>query len=354
LVRCTASASASPHAFSSNPNPNSYHSNPHHVNREHSQSALEYNSNKTENNNNNVSLVHPYFGIPTVKTKMMRLNLSDHDQSSRSRYVKLNVGGKFFMTTVDTLRNHDSMFSSMVSGRLEVVTDESDWILIDRDGTHFEHILNFLRDGTIDLNYFSQERDLKRLLAEANYYSIAPLVHILVQAIDKVVEGRDKECRTFSPQEVKWVPFICTKQMDDMTSISDTGKAAVKFVCNRHNNKYAYTTQSDENLLKNIELFDKLAVLYQGRFNFFKDIFGFSSNEICQWTFYSKSGQKRAEVCCSSIVYATERKNIKIEFPEAKVQEELIFLIADEGYPGPIHNEVIRAMRCKHNISGMN
>ena len=76
---------------------------------------------------------------------------------------------------------------------------------------------------------------------------------------------------------------------------------------------YVHFSQSDENLLKNIELFDKLAVLYQGRLNFFKDIFGFSSNEICQWTFYNKLGQKRAEVCCSSIVYATEKKNIKVQ-----------------------------------------
>jgi len=278
--------------------------------------------------------------VPSMKTKLMRINLSD----GGGKFVRLNVGGRFFQTTVDTLVNQESMFSAMMSGRMDLITDEEGWILIDRDGSHFEHILNFLRDGTLNLDMLS-DKELHAILAEANFYSIG----VLVQMLQLVIEERSasKQVKCFSPKEIKLVPFICTKQLDE-SSLFETGKAAVKFLCNRQNNKYSYTSQSDENLLKNIELFDKLAVLYQGRLNFFKDIFGFSSNEICQWTFYNRLGQKRAEVCCSSIVYATEKKNIKIEFPEAKVQEELIFLIADEGNAETIPNDVIRAMRCKH------
>ncbi len=35
------------------------------------------------------------------------------------------------------------------------------------------------------------------------------------------------------------------------------------------------------------------------------------SNEICCWTFYGH-GKKIAEVCCTAIVYATDRKNTKV------------------------------------------
>ena len=38
----------------------------------------------------------------------------------------------------------------------------------------------------------------------------------------------------------------------------------------RHNNKYSYTGASDDNLLKNIELFDKLSLRFSNRVLFIK------------------------------------------------------------------------------------
>ena len=40
-------------------------------------------------------------------------------------------------------------------------------------------------------------------------------------------------------------------------------KPVVKLLINRHNNKYSYTGASDDNLLKNIELFDKLSLRFR-------------------------------------------------------------------------------------------
>lgn len=62
-------------------------------------------------------------------------------------------------------------------------------------------------------------------------------------------------------------------------------------------------------LMKNIELFDKLSIRLHNRILFIKDVTG--SEEICCWSFYG-NGQKMAEVCCTSIVYATERKQNKV------------------------------------------
>lgn len=67
---------------------------------------------------------------------------------------------------------------------------------------------------------------------------------------------------------------------------------------------------SDDNLLKNIELFDKLALRFHGRLLFLKDVLG---DEICCWSFYGQ-GRKIAEVCCTSIVYATEKKQTKVRW----------------------------------------
>lgn len=61
-------------------------------------------------------------------------------------------------------------------------------------------------------------------------------------------------------------------------------------------------------MLKNIELFDKLSLRFNGRVLFIKDVIG---DEICCWSFYGQ-GRKIAEVCCTSIVYATEKKQTKV------------------------------------------
>ena len=65
-----------------------------------------------------------------------------------SGMVRLNVGGHVFCTTIATLtREPSSMLAAMFSGRFPPVMDPFDCFFIDRDGTHFRHILNYLRDG---------------------------------------------------------------------------------------------------------------------------------------------------------------------------------------------------------------
>lgn len=109
-------------------------------------------------------------------------------------------------------------------------------------------------------------------------------------------------------------------------------KPVVKLLINRHNNKYSYTGASDDNLLKNIELFDKLSLRFSNRVLFIKDVIG--SNEICCWSFYGH-GKRIAEVCCTAIVYATDRKNTKVEFPEARIYEETLNCLLYENRTGP-------------------
>ena len=73
---------------------------------------------------------------------------SNNTQSNFPKIVRLSVGGQHFETSIDTLgRDQSSMLAVMFSGRHNVITDEDGRYFIDRDGTHFRYILNYLRDG---------------------------------------------------------------------------------------------------------------------------------------------------------------------------------------------------------------
>ncbi|XP_069801327.1 BTB/POZ domain-containing adapter for CUL3-mediated RhoA degradation protein 2 [Dendropsophus ebraccatus] len=231
-----------------------------------------------------------------------------------NKYVRLNVGGSLYYTTVQVLTRHDTMLKAMFSGRMEVLTDKEGWILIDRCGKHFGSILNYLRDNTIALP--KNRHEIKELMAEAKYYLIQGLVDKCQAALQDKNESYEAVCN---------IPII-TSQKEEEKLIESSAKPVVKLLYNRSNNKYSYTSNSDDNLLKNIELFDKLSLRFNGRVLFMKDVIG---DEICCWSFYGQ-GRKLAEVCCTSIVYATEKKQTKVEFPEARIYEETLNVLLYE------------------------
>ncbi|XP_044273110.1 BTB/POZ domain-containing protein KCTD11 isoform X1 [Varanus komodoensis] len=89
--------------------------------------------------------------------------------------VTLNVGGKLYSTTLETLtRFPDSMLGAMFRGPQPALTDSRGNYFIDRDGKAFRHILNFLRFGRLDLPEGYAELSLLR--AEADFYQIRPLL----------------------------------------------------------------------------------------------------------------------------------------------------------------------------------
>lgn len=94
--------------------------------------------------------------------------------------IQLDVGGHFFSTTLQTLTKvRNTMLASMFSGRFELKTAEDGRYFIDRDGTHFRYILNYLRDLELELPSDIQIR--KELLREAQYYNIEGLIQLLMQ-----------------------------------------------------------------------------------------------------------------------------------------------------------------------------
>ena len=100
------------------------------------------------------------------------------DQVHFSSTVKLNVGGQHFTTSVQTLtKDPNSMMAAMFSGKFDMKPSEDGSFFIDRDGTHFRFILNFLRTGKLTLP--EGATFTKELEEEAEFYQIQGLIDAL-------------------------------------------------------------------------------------------------------------------------------------------------------------------------------
>ena len=92
-----------------------------------------------------------------------------------SSTVKLNVGGQHFTTSVQTLtKDPNSMLAAMFSGKFDTKPSEDGSFFIDRDGTYFRFILNYLRNGELILP--EGATFLKELEAEAKFYQIQGII----------------------------------------------------------------------------------------------------------------------------------------------------------------------------------
>lgn len=123
-------------------------------------------------------------------------------------YVKLNIGGALFYTTISTLSKLDSKLRDMVLTEVAngspAETDggmprsngwkptcvlwrelnfSTGWVFIDRCGKHFGTILNFLRDGSVPLPETCVE--ISEILTEAKYYGVTELYEACEQALQK-------------------------------------------------------------------------------------------------------------------------------------------------------------------------
>jgi len=146
----------------------------------------------------------------TIEKERMDLEqekkLMEGVQKFQKNMVKLNVGGHMFATSRDTLLAYPkSMLATMFSGHFGLEQDDTGAYFIDRDGTHFRYILNYLRGGTLHLP--TDENIQQELCEEAQYYQLDDFVSKLKAEIGAVVctkcnkKFKSKEgCKTHTQQ----------------------------------------------------------------------------------------------------------------------------------------------------------
>ncbi|KAJ1080067.1 hypothetical protein NDU88_000289 [Pleurodeles waltl] len=118
--------------------------------------------------------------------------------------VTLNVGGKHYSTTLETLtRFPDSMLGAMFRGPWAAQRDASGAFFIDRDGKVFRHVLNFLRFHRLDLP--EGYRELALLEREADFYQIRPLM-------EEVRQRREEE-RASASNAILHVDLECQERL---------------------------------------------------------------------------------------------------------------------------------------------
>ncbi|KAK3025202.1 hypothetical protein RJ639_043128 [Escallonia herrerae] len=116
-------------------------------------------------------------------------------------------GGKKFCTTFDTLthREPDSMLAAMFSGRHTICKDsEKGYVFVDRDGKHFRHILNWLRDGVVPM---LNESEYSELLREAEYYQLLGLIDGVTVVLNKRKEDEDLNTELTRTDVLKCIQF---------------------------------------------------------------------------------------------------------------------------------------------------
>uniref|UniRef100_A0A8C8CB83 BTB domain-containing protein n=1 Tax=Oncorhynchus tshawytscha TaxID=74940 RepID=A0A8C8CB83_ONCTS len=139
-----------------------------------------------------------------------------------SKWVRLNVGGTYFLTTRQTLCRDPKSFLyrlSQADPELDSDKDDTGAYLIDRDPTYFGPVLNYLRHGKLVLN-----RDLAEegVLEEAEFYNITSLIKLLK---DKI---RERDCKTLQAP-VKHVYRVLQCQEEELTQMVSTMSDGWKF-----------------------------------------------------------------------------------------------------------------------------
>eukprot|EP01120_Amphizonella_sp_Union-15-10_P006980 TRINITY_DN230_c0_g3_i1.p1 TRINITY_DN230_c0_g3~~TRINITY_DN230_c0_g3_i1.p1 ORF type:complete len:305 (-),score=75.15 TRINITY_DN230_c0_g3_i1:129-971(-) len=131
-------------------------------------------------------------------------------QQNQQPRIKLNIGGKIFETTAATLNKYpESVLANLFAGENKLKPDENGVYFIDRDGSLFGYVLNFLRDDNLALP--SNQYELEQLEREARSYGLTGLENLVV--------GHRKELQNRWNQQ----PYVAPQSSGTSFGLSNTG-----------------------------------------------------------------------------------------------------------------------------------
>ncbi|XP_060562163.1 BTB/POZ domain-containing protein KCTD5-like [Ruditapes philippinarum] len=144
------------------------------------------------------------------------------ENGRRSEWIKLNVGGTVFMTTRTTLsKDSNSFLFRLIQDEPDLNTDKDNngAYLIDRDGTYFGPVLNYLRHGKLVYNKDLAEEGI---LEEAEFYNITDLIKLVKE---KIRERDAKQNQTY----MKNVYRVLQCSEEELTQMVSTMSDGWKF-----------------------------------------------------------------------------------------------------------------------------
>ena len=111
----------------------------------------------------------------TNEWKQLKANLAKTDMKGM---VLLNVGGRKFTTSVETLTvEKDTFFTALLSKQFQPTKDDEDYIFIDEDGDIFAEILIYMRNPARYI--ISDEKLRQRVINDAEKYKLTKLLELI-------------------------------------------------------------------------------------------------------------------------------------------------------------------------------
>lgn len=147
--------------------------------------------------------------------------------------VKLNVGGVIYLTSETTLKSKSerlNYFDALLSGKFSPTMIDGAYF-IDRDGSIFQYILNYLRSGhyCFKISEIPLEISLYQLQEEANFYLIEDLITLIERRFNSTPISVLNPSRSHvtlhyhygksSYKSIRWIsdqppkPFVTDKEM---------------------------------------------------------------------------------------------------------------------------------------------
>lgn len=128
---------------------------------------------------------------PTELTELLNALTTKASDSTPPKTIKLNIGGRIFITSSDTLRSESGLFARQLSDRFTWTPEEDGTYFLDADPELFEHLLRFMRRPSVFPLFYNKvagfDYDLyNRLEGEAEFFQI----EALREWISEKVSGR--------------------------------------------------------------------------------------------------------------------------------------------------------------------
>lgn len=151
----------------------------------------------------------------SFELEMKRMSDVQEFQSSR---IQLDIGGHKYTTSLSTLRKDpNSMLAAMFSGRHNLVTESDGSYFLDRDGTYFRYVLNYLRDDFQVETFPTDEVTLREIQNEARYYQLLRLVESIEELLNPPPPAPD-----FTQDEIN--DMLATVSRQSSSELSGPGR----------------------------------------------------------------------------------------------------------------------------------